>query len=266
MRKQILAVVAGIALVGGFLTPTLYNNNAFAQVTAESRVLQAILGLTDQIKQQTSEIKGKYDDIIFDLELKKKFWQYNVPIVCLVDFGGAGTFAVACDQVSENSVSSQNGGVSISQNGDTDRLLFGIGIYNRACDLGDACAFNMESAQLVQDPTDDNVAVGAIFADFVLTDTTSKELFLDTNLMVDSGIGRVGASSHIVPLVEFLPGQEVEIAFLEFNGEKPQDMQLGLLVIIITIEDGSIEFNFVNCHDLDFSQVTCPPELEALES
>lgn len=186
MKEQILAVTIGISLTGAVLAPAIYNQ-AFAQVTAESRVLQAILGLTDQIKQQTTEIKGKYDDTIFDLNVKKKFYE-----------------------------------ISDSLDGD----LFAAELFIEFCnDVPDgACAFNVESIQI--QCGNDPILVETIRVDGTPTDISDKGIFTPTNLLVDAGIGKIGASDSVRVEVESCGAPNL----VTFVGEKPQGVDLDILL------------------------------------
>jgi hypothetical protein len=55
------------------------SNSSFAQVTSESRVLQAILGLTEVVKGQTEDLLDTTENIEDDLLFKKKFYEIVVP-------------------------------------------------------------------------------------------------------------------------------------------------------------------------------------------
>lgn len=187
VNTQILAVAVGIALTAAVLTPTLSSNsnNALAQVSAESRVLQAILGLTDQVKEQTTESKGKFDNIILDLNVKKKFYEFTPEEV---ESGFIFTLLLLeCGEVPP-----------------------------------DACAFNVESIQI--DGTDEfgfGATVSSVIVDGVFTDFLDKGITTPTNFMVDSGIGKLGASDFVsVELDRPINGT------IEWNGEKPQGILL----------------------------------------
>ena len=93
----------------------------------------------------------------------------------------------------------------------------GVGVAVKNCNLNDptACAFTVESIQI---PT---VTVIQISVDGTLTDigpTTGP-----ANVLVDEGFGRVGASHEVNIVFDHAvtnPGT------FEFNGEKPQGMEL----------------------------------------
>jgi hypothetical protein len=187
MRKQILAVSIGAVLVISFVVPSM-SSNVQAQVASESRVLQAILGLTEVVKGQSQALVETSDNIQDDLLFKKKFWQ--LPIMSLP--------------------------------GNTTGRIEAVGIVINSCPLNDesACAFNVESIQIPNQ--DKNTRVDAIVVDGIATDISDKEVFSPTNLLVDTGIGQVGASGFVA-----VGGiGNVFDSFPEFNGEKPQGLEL----------------------------------------
>jgi hypothetical protein len=187
MRAKILAIVSGIVLAAALLAPTL-SSNVQAQVTSESRVLQAVLGLTEVVKGDSEALVDTTENIEDDLLFKKKF--YELPIAPLP--------------------------------GNTTGFVEAVGIVITSCPLSDdsACAFNVESIQIPNQ--DKNTRVDAIIVDGIATDISGKELFSPTNLLVDAGIGQVGASDFVAVGGT---GNEFD-SFPEFNGEKPQGLEL----------------------------------------
>jgi hypothetical protein len=190
MRKQILAVIAGITLLTAFMVPSM-SNKTFAQVTSESRVLQAILGLTEVIKGQSQALVETTENIEDDLLFKKKFYQYEP--------------------------------YELSSN------RFGIAVLG--CDFQDetACAFNVESIQLNCE-YGGCAGVAAVMVDGVFSDisgfseeTGGTPVPTPTNLLVDLGIGKIGASDFVALLIE---KDATYVGRVEWNGEKPQGMEL----------------------------------------
>jgi hypothetical protein len=131
MKKQILATIAAIALLTAFLVPSM-SNNSFAQVTSESRVLQAILGLTEVVKGQSQALVDTTENIEDDLLFKKKFWQFKFNV--------------------------------------TEANVVGlIGVCPRVG--SEACAFNVESIQFDNATAGPDVGVGGIIVDDAFTQT-----------------------------------------------------------------------------------------------
>jgi hypothetical protein len=209
MKKQILAVIGGIALVAAFMVLSM-SNNAFAQVTSESRVLQAILGLTEHLKWHTEELVDTTENIEEDLLFKKKFWQLRFNTTDLPEGwvtsgnAAAGTFLIAV-----------------------------VG----GCEFADeaACAYNMESIQLIDNGT--SASVGAIAVGNATTNISGKNITTPTNLLVDTGIGKIGIRGGGSGLIgDFLLGFGVLeggvfqpspfSGIVELNGEKPQGMDI----------------------------------------
>ena len=95
-----------------------------------------------------------------------------------------------------------------------------VGVQVKSCNLPDktACAFNVESIQL----RNSGAIVEKIFVDG--TEITVNQP-TPTNLLVDTGIGTIGASDRVS--INFSPGNYD--GDVEFNGEKPQGMQLEVL-------------------------------------
>jgi hypothetical protein len=222
MNKKMLAVSISAVLAVGFMAPAFMN--AQAQVSSESRVLNTILALSNDINKKAQTLNNNLDNIDEDLLLKQKFWQ-SPPTECFIDVTEEEVH-VDCNTVDDE-------GISASLNGPITRALVGFGPVNEGCDFADesACAFNVESAQIV---SEESIKVAAIVTrDGVLTDISGKAIFTDTNLMVDMGIGKTGVSCCFIPLLEFFPGDEVTVEFSEFNGEKPQGMFLEFDIVII---------------------------------
>ncbi len=89
----------------------------------------------------------------------------------------------------------------------------------KSCNLNDttACAFNVESIQVKGNP----VNVTSIVVDGAVTDISGRGIQIPTNLLVDTGIGKIGASKYVaVRFDHSFTGK------IEFNGEKPQGMDL----------------------------------------
>jgi hypothetical protein len=177
MRKEILAGASSVVLVAAFLSPVL-SNDSFAQITSESRVLQAILGLTEVVKGQTENLVDATENIADDLLFKKKFYEFDY-------IGEDQVFFVAVEDC--NDVPSE------------------------------ACAFNVESIQFSGEERN----IAALVVDGVLTDISGKNITSPTNLLVDMGQGKIGASRYVTV---FFPNGY--LGPLEFNGEKPQGIEL----------------------------------------
>jgi hypothetical protein len=108
-NKKILAVWISAVLTVGFLVPSLMN--AQAQVSSESRVLNTILALTEDINRKAQTVHNNLDNIDDDLLLKQKFWQHKWRV---------------------------------------SNVGWDIGVWSQGCEFDDpsACAFNVESIQL----------------------------------------------------------------------------------------------------------------------
>jgi hypothetical protein len=222
MSKKVLAVSISVVLAVSFLAPVFMN--AQAQVSSESRVLNTILALTQDINKKAQLVNNDLDNIEDDLQLKQKFWQ-SVPYECFIEVTGEQA-SIDCNTVDGERISA-------SQNGPLSRALVGFGWENDGCDFADesACAFNVESVQIV---SDESIRVAAIVTEEgVVTDISGKAIFTDTNLLVDMGIGKTGTSCCFFPLLEFFPGDNARVEFSEFNGEKPQGMFLSTDTIVI---------------------------------
>ncbi len=97
--------------------------------------------------------------------------------------------------------------------------VIGVGVAVKSCNLNDptACAFTVESIQTPK------VVVIEISVDDTRTSINENKTIGPSNVLVDAGFGRIGAS-HEVNIV-FDHAQAVPDTF-EFNGEKPQAMEL----------------------------------------
>jgi hypothetical protein len=188
-NKKVLAVSISAVLAVGFLAPALMN--AQAQVSSESRVLNTILALTQDSNKDAQRVNNNLDNIDDDLLLKQKFWQYE------------------------------------PYHEEANR----IGIAVVGCDFEDesACAFNIESIQLNCEPGG-CAGVAAVMVDGVFSDVSgfSEEsggtpVPTPTNLLVDLGVGKIGASDFVAILIE---KDEAFFGKVEWNGEKPQGMEL----------------------------------------
>jgi hypothetical protein len=188
MRKKIIALSVSIVLAISFLAPAFMN--AQAQVSSESRVLNTILALTEDIKRKAQLVNNNLDNIDDDLLLKQKFWQ-----IVLDDPFEANLF----------------------------------GLFNEGCDFNDdsACAFNVESIQFRFSDLQGEVnaangpCVQRIIVDDVETDLSGKGICVPTNLTVDMGVGKIGAADRVEVLLD---GPFSGI--VEWNGEKPQGLSL----------------------------------------
>jgi len=208
MNKQILAVSIGAVLVMSLVVPSM-SSNSFAQVTSESRVLQAILGLTEVVKGQTEDMNDTLDNIEDDLLFKKKFWQFMINTTDI-------------DQSKFQII------------GDPDPTAL-VGVRVDSCELPpEACAFNVESIQFIDNGVFPNANISRITVDGVDTDISGKNIMTSSNLLVDSGIGKIGASQFVEVLFGCAPSDaECPIPFsgiIEINGEKPQGMELCLFI------------------------------------
>jgi hypothetical protein len=197
MRK-VLAASIGVVLVAALISPSLSTNSFAQSVSSESRILLAILGLTEVIKSHTEELVDTTENIEDDLEFKKKFYEL-----------GDGPFPVSTGVL---------GG----------RLE--VELFVDSCNLPEetACAFNVESIQI--DEGGGNVT--GIVVDGVFTGISGKEVSTPTNLLVDSGIGKIGASQS-VRVVIFIPPSTEFSTNVSFDGEKPQGLELGIRAFAI---------------------------------
>ena len=191
MNKKILAISIAAVLVAGFLATPL----AAEAATAQSKILKSILGLTETAKSQLENtILPTLDTIKEDLKFKKKFWQYE-PCEDLTHDGNGQIhpcwFVIDATEVQ-------------------------VEVVN--CGLKDitACAFNVESIQFkFPGACIDHLEVDE--ADFKVDPGTCTP----TNLLVDTGIGKIGASNEVSVFFDTPYTGPVE-----FNGEKPQAMEL----------------------------------------
>jgi hypothetical protein len=196
MKKQVLASSIAAVFVAAFMVPSL-SVDSFAQVSSESRVLQAILGLTEVIKGQTDDLSDTLTNVEEDLLFKKKFWQIFVVEDIQGPAGAPG--------------------------------FLGVEVFGCTFEEGDpsACAFNVESIQVVNFNPSEPVNITSIWVDGVKTDLSGKELQSPSNVLVDSSIGKLGANS-IVAVGGVLTSSGLTEGSIEFNGEKPQGMALCL--------------------------------------
>ncbi len=106
--------------------------------------------------------------------------------------------------------------------------LIAVGVAREECKLNDptACAFTVESIQ-----TPPKTVVIEISVDDA--NTGINEVRGPSNLLVDSGIGSIGASNE-VNVVFKAPVPAGPNALIEFNGEKPQGMKLCTFGIDVT--------------------------------
>jgi hypothetical protein len=204
MKAAILAISVGAVLVAAFTLPA-YSSSVQAQVTSESRVLQAILGLTEVVKGKSQALVDTSENIEEDLLFKKKFYSLNVT-------GEFNDFDIQaeCD-----------------------------------FDDPSACAFNIESIQCFEDDHAVCQAgeVGAECNGGVLvdrieievreetgdegseqeseTDISAKEIHVPANILLDAGMGQIG-----VPGTFGLEFDGVLKGTCVVTGEKPQGMRL----------------------------------------
>jgi hypothetical protein len=227
---QILAVMASITLFTAFMVPS-FGSNSFAQVTSESRVLQAILGLTEVVKGQSAALVDTTENIEDDLLFKKKFWQIRFNTT--ERFGDSDAVKAFLEGFSQNFF-----GQPVSR--------FGYGLLFPTCSFDDdsACAFNMESIQLLDNGT--SVDVKSIefvrTGEDIITDIASKDINTPTNLLVDSGIGKFGVPTDNVSAIGvYFDNKELMEGIVEFNGEKPQGLGFDTLCTLAVVEfpDGS---------------------------
>jgi hypothetical protein len=223
MRVKILTVTAAILLVAGFVLHT-FSNNVTAQVIGESRILQAVLGLTEVLKGQTEGLVDVAENISDDLQFKKKFWRFEPFEVPPTSEGnpvvGAGVVALCATPPLDQDQS--------------------------------ACAFNVESIQIQGDGN-----MTAIFADGVITDISGKQIAIPTNLLVDMGIGKIGASVFATVVCEI---DDPCLGPFEFNGEKPQGMLLFPAKVVSAVEASSSKNNLFHlvCLGEEGQDVECP--------
>jgi hypothetical protein len=184
---MILAISIGAFLVSAFAAPSL-SSNSLAQVTGESRVLQAILGLTEVIKGHTEALVDTTENMEDDLQFKKKFFTIDGSLSCAPS---------GCGFVLESS-----------------------------CDLIDqsACAFSVESLQITP-ITGVTGNMSKIAVDGVETDISDKGITTPTNLLVDTGIGKIGASQSVDIFWNAPSGERFAVII---TGEKPQGLRLGV--------------------------------------
>jgi hypothetical protein len=131
---------------------------------------------------------------------------------------------------------------------DTTGQFVLIGVFG-SCEFADdsACAFNVESAQF-----DGSGFVSGIFVDGVFTDVRNKDISASTNLLVDSGAGKIGANEFVAVLFDEEDSYSGDV---EFNGEKPQGMSLIMVLSSSAVEDTGNCFGFGG-------PVDCPPAVK----
>ena len=185
MNKKILAISMAVTLAASLMMVPVFNVQA--QVTSESRVLATILSLTEQAKNKINDnIIPTVDTVQEDLKFKQKFYQFEF------SFGGTGTTVPVFVQVDQ-------------------------------CELKDqtACAFNVESIQLIHAGVPKRVLAICVDDFGSCTDISDQGIITPTNLLVDTGIGKIGASRLVA--VKTDPGFTGSV---EVTGEKPQGMKL----------------------------------------
>jgi hypothetical protein len=204
--KKILALSLASVLTLSVLATTILLGNAGAQsVSTENRTVATMLRLTEIITGQVSDIQSLENNIEDDLLFKQKFWQYPPKKVIIIVDG------------------------PILQPGWNVTNVVAVGVRVVECNFATedpgACAFNVESIQFDNRVsagfTGDAVPIEGMDIDGVFTDMTEKNITTPTNLMVDTSIGKVGANSHVI--VHF---GGLYTGPVEFNGEKPQAMEL----------------------------------------
>jgi hypothetical protein len=148
-------------------------------------------------------VNSGLDVIEEDLLLKKKFWQYQPKKVVIV-------------------IDEEGHSILQSQRGWNVTGVFGVGVQVLQCNFDDpsACAFNVESIQLAG-VEGESVLVSAVEVDNITTDIEDLLVFTPTNVLLDWGVDKLGASSHV-----FVFFDEPYTGPVEFNGEKPQGMEL----------------------------------------
>jgi hypothetical protein len=139
-------------------------------------------------------------------------------------------------------------------NGNNHEPIVSVGVFGK-CKFPDpsACAFNVESIQF----RSKDIFIPAIVVDGVETDISGKGIHSPTNLLVDLGIGKIGAEEMVTVL------GSVKIEFPEFNGEKPQGMFLEFFAIAGGETSGEYE---VYCLTPDGHNTECSDELLNSES
>lgn len=206
MRKGILAATISAVLVVAVFSPLMLNDNARAQIASESRVMSTMLSLTNIAKGQIIDINAKNNDIINDLALKKKFYEFPPKKVIII-----------LDQPvlrpGWNVTNAEAVGIRV-----VDCLFPGVETEQSAC------AFNVESIQFDNRAevgfSGENILISSIVIDGVETDVSEKLITTPTNLIVDLGM-KIGASEEVLVVFD-----QPYTGPVEFNGEKPQGMLL----------------------------------------
>lgn len=188
--NYVLFLIAATTL--GTFAVFSYPSGVAQAISSESRVLSTMMTLTNLAKGQLVNTQHIMDDIKLDLEIKKKFWQLELPLA-----ENAFIFVLAVD----------------------------------VCNLNESqqCAFNVESVQINRDTCQfifGDCSVQGIIVDESATDIEEKQIATSTNLLIDSGIGIIGASDFVaIVLDDEITGS------VQWTGEKPQGLELFQFVI-----------------------------------
>ncbi len=187
MYRRILGMAIAGLIVIAFMVPASVNIEGLT--SGESVLLSKIFTSTTVALNKLTLTQNTLQTINDDLQLKKKFWQFE-----------------------PKSERNPDGWIVSGHS---------IGVRVQECNLPDqtACAFNVESIQF----SGVGSKVAAIIVDGVRTDISGDNIAPATNLLLDTGIGKIGASRSV--LVEF-DDLEGYLGPVEFNGEKPQGVQL----------------------------------------
>jgi hypothetical protein len=204
MKATILAISLGAVLAGAMLIPAL-SSNVQAQVTSESRVLQAILGLTQVAKGKSEALVATSENIEDDLLFKKKFYSlsvtgefndFDIQSECDFDDPSACAFNIESIQCVEADVSEcQAGEVGAQCNGGVLVDQIEVEVREETGDEGS----EQESE----------------------TDISGKEIHVPANILLDAGMGQIG-----VPGTFGLEFDGVLKGTCVVTGEKPQGMRL----------------------------------------
>ncbi len=221
MNKKILAISVSAVLALAFVLPAI---NANALTSAENKALKTILGLTQQAKDKlANNVQPTLTTVKEDLKFKQKFWQFE-------------PFPVFRKNI--------------------------VGVAVESCELNDrsACAFNVESIQikpLVLGGT--NSQPSSNTAKFIIVDQVFADIpdvKAPTNLLVDTGIGQIGASDFVL-VGAGGTSSDTFTATVEFNGEKPQGMEL-IRIGAVIIGPGEEK---VSCFGPAGNEVQCPDKV-----
>ena len=223
MNKKILALSMVITIAATFVIIPSFNVQA--RVSSESRVLATILSLTEQAKSKINDnIIPTVDTVQDDLQFKQKFWQFE-------------PFTVPPTSEGDPVVGAGVVGLCVGAPFDDDPS---------------ACAFNVESIQIRG-----SGKVNAIFTDGVITDISNDTITASTNLLVDSGIGKIGASDFVAVVCDV---NDPCLGPFEFNGEKPQGMILFPAKVVFPVEASGSSNNVLHlvCLDTHGQDTECP--------